>query len=127
MPTITRYDIADMVMAAVPFLVAETDTGKILFVTPALATLFKSNVHGELVGKCVDELLPKRLRDAHRQHREQYAKGPRPMVTGGSMTMGQGRKLMGLRCDGTEFELQIGLTPGLIDGVRVVIVSAISQ
>ncbi|MEI9941900.1 MAG: PAS domain S-box protein [Pseudomonadota bacterium] len=60
---------------------------------------------GELVGQSVDMLVPKRLRGAHRVHREGYAHGPKPR------NMGAGLELYGLRKDGSEFPVEISLSP----------------
>jgi len=59
----------------------------------------------ELIGQLVDMLVPKRLRGAHRVHREGYAHGPKPR------NMGAGLELYGLRKDGSEFPVEISLSP----------------
>ena len=59
----------------------------------------------ELVGKSVDMLIPRRFLDGHASHRAEFAGRPvaRPM--------GAGRELFGLRKDGSEFRVDIGLNP----------------
>ncbi|HEY3256591.1 MAG TPA: PAS domain S-box protein [Polyangiaceae bacterium] len=59
----------------------------------------------ELIGQLVDVLVPKRLRAAHRVHREGYAHEPK------TRNMGAGLELYGLRKDGREFPVEISLSP----------------
>jgi PAS domain S-box-containing protein len=58
-----------------------------------------------LIGKSVEILIPERLRDGHVHHREGYFHAPK--VRG----MGAGRELAGRRKDGTEFPIEISLSP----------------
>jgi PAS domain S-box-containing protein len=59
----------------------------------------------ELLGKAVEILVPQRFRAAHPQRREGYFREPR--VRG----MGAGIELYGQRKDGTEFPVEISLSP----------------
>ncbi|EAQ30532.1 sensory box histidine kinase [Erythrobacter sp. NAP1] len=59
----------------------------------------------ELIGTSIDQLLPERYRHDHASKRAQYGEDRSARV------MGQGRDLTGLRKDGVEFPLEIGLTP----------------
>ncbi len=59
----------------------------------------------ELRGLAVDHLLPARYRDAHGGHRAHYSQQPRKRA------MGSGLDLWGLRRDGTEFPIEISLSP----------------
>ncbi|MES2263294.1 MAG: PAS domain S-box protein [Pseudomonadota bacterium] len=60
---------------------------------------------GELRGKSLECLMPRRFRDAHVGHRDAYFHGPQ------SRPMGAGRDLYGLRKDGEEFPVEISLSP----------------
>jgi PAS domain S-box-containing protein len=60
---------------------------------------------GELLGKSVEMLIPGPSRFGHRQHRAGFQKAPEKRLMGG------GRELFGLRKDGSEFPVEIGLTP----------------
>jgi PAS domain S-box-containing protein len=59
----------------------------------------------ELLGQPVELLVPPRFRGTHRSHREGY--GGHPMVR----PMGAGLDLFGLRKDGSEFPVEISLSP----------------
>jgi PAS domain S-box-containing protein len=59
----------------------------------------------ELLGQPVENLIPDRFRGNHEGHREQFAKAPRLRM------MGSGMELFGRRKDGTEFPVEISLSP----------------
>jgi PAS domain S-box-containing protein len=59
----------------------------------------------ELLGQAVENLMPDRFRGNHLGHRQQFANAPRLRM------MGSGMELFGLRKDGTEFPVEISLSP----------------
>ncbi|WP_436795803.1 hybrid sensor histidine kinase/response regulator [Actinospongicola halichondriae] len=59
----------------------------------------------ELVGEPVEVLVPQRFRGRHPQHRLGYVREPK------ARPMGVGLDLLGLRKDGTEFPVEISLSP----------------
>ncbi|THJ10212.1 MAG: PAS domain S-box protein [Nitrospira sp. CG24C] len=69
----------------------------------------------EVLGKPVEMLIPGPSRFGHRQHRDGFSKAPE------TRSMGGGRELFGLRKDGSEIPVEIGLTPiQTATGMRVV-------
>lgn len=81
---------------------------------PAVEELFGYD-REELIGSDVEELVPVRAREAHRRHRDGYLEAPhrRPM--------GIGMELRGRRRDGSEFPVEISLSPLEEEGRRYVI------
>ena len=79
-------------------------TGHIVFANEHAETLFGYG-RGELHGKPIETLLPPRFRTAHLAHRGRYFEQPR------TRAMGAGLDLYGLRRDGTEFPVEISLSP----------------
>ena len=59
----------------------------------------------EMLGQPVEMLIPERFRPNHPSHRAGYFSAPT------SRAMGVGRELFGLRKDGTEFPVELGLNP----------------
>ncbi|GGI82382.1 PAS domain-containing sensor histidine kinase [Legionella impletisoli] len=73
----------------------------------------------ELIGKPIEMLVPKRFRAKHPLYRKAFFKDPKARL------MGAGRDLYGLRRDGTEFPVEIGLNPLTIEGVHTVFASIV--
>ena len=69
----------------------------------------------QLLGSGIDTLIPARARDKHRTHVAHYAANPRVR------TMGTGQELVGLRRDGSEFPVEIALSPMNIAEGRIVV------
>jgi PAS domain S-box-containing protein len=68
----------------------------------------------ELLGQSVEILVPASVRSHHQQHRAGFVKTPQ------ARAMGEGRDLFGIQKDGSEFPVEIGLTPiQTAKGIRV--------
>jgi two-component system sensor histidine kinase DevS len=102
--------------AAPDGIVVVDPAGAILFVNPMTEQLFEYE-HDELIGMSVDLLLPDGVRGLHAGRRAEYGEHPR------TRSMGTGLDLRGLRRSGTEFPLEISLSPLRTgDGLLVVAV-----
>jgi len=85
-------------------IVMANPTGHIVIANSQAERLFGYD-NGELRGLSVDLLLPERYRHAHVGHRSSYFQQPRKRA------MGSGLDLAGLRKDGSEFPIEISLSP----------------
>jgi PAS domain S-box-containing protein len=92
------------------------EDGTILFANHQAEQLFGWGAD-ELRTRVVEDLLPERLGSAHRAHRTRYRADPRVRP------MGAGLVLFGRRRDGSEFPVEISLSPlASVSGTRVVAV-----
>ena len=83
--------------------------GKIFLVNAETEKLFGYR-RDELIGQSVDMLVPLHHRAAHQAHRKAFADSPASLAPGARL-MGSGRELHGLRKDGSEFPVEVGLNP----------------
>lgn len=114
-----RLEIADRKKAETEFrsllesapdaMVMADSTGAIALLNGQAEKLFGYS-RVELLGRPVELLLPERYRDGHVGHRRAYLKEPRPRP------MGTGLELYGRRKDGTEFPVEISLSPIQTEG-----------
>ena len=85
-------------------IVAVQNDGTILQVNSQTEQLF-GYAKGELIGQKIEVLVPQRFRGAHRGHRSSFAEQPK------TRRMGAGFDLKGRRRDGSEFDVEISLSP----------------
>jgi two-component system, sensor histidine kinase len=90
-------------------------SGAIRFANRQVSLLF-GYAHDEIVGQPVELLMPARFHARHVEHRDQYRTNVR------MRPMGEGLQLFGRRKDGTEFPVEISLSP--IEHERGMLVSA---
>jgi len=98
-------------------IVLTDEFGRILLVNRQTEELFGYD-RSDLLGRSVDELLPERFQQLHRAHRTRYWAEPR------TRPMGTGLELVGRRRDGTEFPVEISLSP-LLAASRPLVVAAV--
>lgn len=79
-------------------------SGLIVMANPAVLQLFGYEGE-EILGKPVEILIPKNISNQHIIHRENYHKNPHPR------SMGIGFDLKGMRKDGSEFPVEVSLSP----------------
>ena len=79
-------------------------TGRITLVNQQTEALF-GYARAELLGQPIEHLIPQRFRQAHRRHRASYVAAPT------TRPAGRGHQFFGLRRDGTEFPVDVSLSP----------------
>lgn len=100
--------------AAPDAIVVVDKNGSIVMVNQLTEEMFGYS-QNELLGNKVELLVPKRLRKVHITHREGYFTEPK------TRRMGEGRELSGMRKDGSEFAIEISLSPLTTDHEKFVI------
>jgi PAS domain S-box-containing protein len=112
-----RSESYEAVFLASPDGVLVIDSGgRIRAANPMAETLF-GYTQDQLLGQGVDMLVPDRVRPHHSGHREAYAAEPR------ARPMGIGMELSARRRDGSEFPVEISLSPVSSEGEMLVIAS----
>lgn len=88
--------------------------GRIILANPPIERMFGYG-REELIGQPVELLIPQRFRDAHVARRIAFTAAPT------ARAMGAGLELYGARRDGTEFPVDVSLSPLSADGEQLVL------
>ena len=113
----TRFSgLLEATPAAVLMLEAD---GRVAFVNERAAATFGYERQA-LLGRPIEDLIPARFRTLHPALRSGYTRDP------GTRTMGQGRDLAGLRRDGTEFPVEVGLS-SFASGERRFVIAVVAD
>lgn len=110
---LTTISQRDLLHAAPDATVLVDGSGRIVFASERVRSVFDYPPE-DLVGQPVENLIPERYRQAHRAHRDAYLGMPNPRP------MGRAMELFGRRRDGSEFPVEVSLSPvPAADGVLV--------
>jgi PAS domain S-box-containing protein len=93
------------IIDSVPTAIVMVDGNGVIELVNAHAERLFGYSAAELEGETIEVLVPFRFRAKHPQYRTGFSKAP------SARPMGMGRDLFGLRKDGTEFPIEIGLSP----------------
>lgn len=110
--------LRQVIEAAPNGLLMVNQKGEIVLCNAEIESLF-GYAREELLGKKIEILIPARFRNTHPHHRSDYFLSPE------TRQMGAGRDLTGLRKDGTEFPVEIGLNPVRTDEGQSVLASIV--
>ena len=106
-----------LLVESMPIAVVIVDSGgHILYVNAKLEEMFRYEPD-ELVGQVVEVLIPERFHQMHTRHRQGYMKHLHVR------SMGSGMDLAGRRKDGTDFPLEAGLSPLILDNETFIVVT----
>jgi PAS domain S-box-containing protein len=100
----TERRYAQLIDAAPDAIVVVGDAGRIDFVNAQTEALF-GYARSELIGQPIEILLPEAMRAAHVGHVAAYVAQPK------LRPMGSGRELYGRHRDGTQFPIEVSLSP----------------
>jgi PAS domain S-box-containing protein len=110
--------LSPSIMEAIPDAVAAVNQqGVIVQVNAQMEAMFGYTRH-ELIGQTIEMLVPQRQRGQHHGHRQRFHAQPK------LRRMGSGLELNGLRRDGSEFPVEISLSP-VPTGNGLIVLSAI--
>src|ERR1041385_6470164 len=103
-PMTAGQTFRDLLESAPDAMVIVDSSGTILLVNSQTERLFGYQ-RSDMLGQSVEMLVPQRLRKKHSVERSKFLAEPRPRP------MGAGLELLGLRRDGSEFPVEISLSP----------------
>ena len=112
----TQEHFRNLLEATPDAMVVTNPQGEILLINRQTGILFGYDRH-ELVGQCVERLLPHHLRDRHVEHRANYLHDPHTRAIGSSL------ELVALHKDGHEMPVEVSLSPCETDDGMIVISS----
>ena len=100
----TKEGVDALFLYATEGILVVNEKGEIVRINPSAEKLF-GYPQEYLLGKKIEALIPQRFSAKHEKYRTDYAEKPY------ARSMGAGMELYGLRKDGTEFPLEISLSP----------------
>lgn len=112
--TVSSIDIITSIIDASPVgMIVFDASGGVVFANQQAGAIFgldkpkgmETSTENNLVGKRINNLIPHRFHDYHKSVEKEYMQHPVPKA------MGAGRHLVGLRSDGSEVPLEVGLSP----------------
>ncbi|HVI07657.1 MAG TPA: PAS domain S-box protein [Candidatus Binatia bacterium] len=112
---VTDLLLSSSFLEAIPdAIVAVDQQGVILQINSQVEQIF-GYARNEVLGGTVDMLVPDRLRSQHRQHRKDFSAHPK------TRRMGAELELYGRRKDGSEFPVEISLSPVSLESGTIIL------
>jgi PAS domain S-box-containing protein len=114
-------DLVRLLLETAPSAVVVVDAGGVIrYVNPRTASTFGYTIE-ELLGQRIEVLVPGHLAAGHASHRTRFVADPAPRP------MGVGLALSGRRKDGSEFPVEISLTPLPMAGDTTWVVAGVTD
>ncbi|HLV88880.1 MAG TPA: PAS domain S-box protein [Candidatus Sulfotelmatobacter sp.] len=110
--------LSPSILEAIPDAIAAVNRQGVIVQVNSQAEAMFAYTRDEMIGQRIEMLVPERQRPGHGQHREEFH--ARPKIR----RMGSGLDLYGRRRDGSEFPVEISLSPVNV-GDTVIVLSAI--
>jgi hypothetical protein len=110
--------LSHSILEAIPDAVAAVNQQGVIVQINSQAEAMFGYTRDELIGQSVEMLVPERHRPNHHQHREDFHSKPK------IRRMGSGLDLYGRRRDGSEFPVEISLSP-IVTGNGAIVLSVI--
>jgi len=111
---LSAAEVFERLLETAPDAIVVVDSaGRILYVNGQTERLF-GYTRAELLEESIERLVPQRLRARHSERRAEYGRAPRQRPMGLDMSLSAVRK------DGTEFPVEISLSPVALDGTGLV-------
>jgi PAS domain S-box-containing protein len=110
--------LSPSLLEAIPDAIIAVDHKGIILQANSQTEVMFGYSRDELIGQRIETLVPDRFREQHRHHRDNFAAQPK------ARRMGPGLDLWGRRQDGSEFPVEISLSPIPTDD-GIVVLSAI--
>jgi PAS domain S-box-containing protein len=106
-------NLATLLAASPNAVIVVDESGVIVLASAAVKALFGFDPD-EVVGQSIEMLVPEQLRAVHEGHRRAFTE------SGTARPMGLGLELSGRRRDGSEFPIDVGLSPFTAGGHRLI-------
>jgi PAS domain S-box-containing protein len=117
---LTEAHLREIIEATPVGMLMADERGTIVLVSREVERMFNRS-REELIGQSIEVLVPEQSKHAHVNAREAFMRNPC------RRRMGTGRELYGLRSDGQEFPVDVGLNPIRTDGGVVVLASIVDM
>jgi len=111
----TQLLLSSNLLEAIPDAIVAVDAEGVILQTNSQAEQIFGYERDELIGKKIEILVPESLRRAHHQHRKDFAAHPK------TRRMGADLELSGRRKNGSEFAVEISLSPVTAEGGTIVL------
>ena len=102
-----------IVDSAMDAIISIDEDQRVVLLNPAAEAIFRCNA-SQMIGRPVEQFIPERFREAHRQSTRDFSNSSVPR-----RNVGNGGMITGLRADGTEFPVEASISQTTVDGGKL--------